>query len=99
MSDPAHPVRWRAAPPEAYAWAGEQVAPVLYHRHSGQTHFINPATALLLQHILREPQDAASATHALAEAHGTPADADLHREVEASLLRLEELGLVERVRE
>lgn len=71
---------------------------MLYHRLSGQTHFVNAATALLLRRILLEPTDAESAGHALALANETVESADLIDRVAAMLHHLEELGLVERVR-
>jgi PqqD family protein of HPr-rel-A system len=71
---------------------------VLYHRLSGQTHFVNAATALLLRQILLEPIDAKSAGRALASAHEAAESADLIDQVAAILHHLEELGLVEQVR-
>ncbi len=98
MSGSADRVRWRAAAQHAFAWANEDNEPVLYHRPSGQTHFINAATALLLRQILLQPNDAESASQALAAAHEAPESDDLIEHVAGILLRLEELGLVERVR-
>lgn len=107
MSDQGHLARWRAVAQGEFAWANEGEAPVLYHRRSGCTHFVNVATALLLQEILLEPKDAGEAAAALAAAQAAPGEATpgevppeesgLPGQVQAILLRLEELGLVERV--
>jgi len=102
LSDRGRPARWRAVAQSEFAWANEGEAPVLYHRRSGRTHFVNAATALLLQEILLEPKDAGEAAAALAAAQAaaeeaSPEEADLPGQVQAILLRLEELGLVERV--
>lgn len=97
MTGGQHPARWRAVAQHEFAWANDGGAPVLYHRRSGQTHFVNAATALLLREILLEPKNAGEATAALTAAQAPLADAGLCGQVEAILLRLEELGLVERV--
>lgn len=72
---------------------------MVYHRPSGKTHFINAATALLLERILTEPTDLEGACTALVRSQRGP-DAEIHddfrRDVAATLLRLEDLGLVER---
>lgn len=97
MSDQGRPARWRAVAQSEFVWANEGEAPVLYHRRSGRTHFVNAATALLLQEILLEPKDAGEAAAALAAGQAAPEETDLPEQVQAILLRLEELGLVERV--
>jgi PqqD family protein of HPr-rel-A system len=91
--------RWRAAPSQSLVWADYGPDSALYHRPSGQTHFVNAAAALLLREILSEPLDAPGATRALSEAAelADPLPAQLDEYVTTMLHRLEELGLVERV--
>jgi PqqD family protein of HPr-rel-A system len=93
------PVRWRAVSPDALVWADYGPDSALYHRPSGQTHFVNAAAALLLREILSEPMDSAGASRALADAaRGDAAlPPQLDEYVNTMLHRLEELGLVERV--
>ena len=94
----APPIRWRAALPESLVWADYGPDFALFHRPSCQTHFVNAATALLLQDILIQPMDAAGASQALADAAQDPGSpAELLDYVTAILHRLEELGLVDRV--
>ncbi|GMU68273.1 MAG: hypothetical protein AMXMBFR37_06060 [Steroidobacteraceae bacterium] len=77
-------------------WADWDDLAVLYHRPSGKTHFINASTAFLLEHLVDTPVGIEAATQALAAAQGAVADEALREEVAATLLRLEELGLIER---
>lgn len=87
---------WRRADAAQCAWAGwDDELGVIYHRPSGKTHFVNAATVFLLEQLLDAPQSAESATKALAAASGRAADAALLDEVEGTLLRLEELGLID----
>lgn len=92
-------MRWRSAPEEEFLWAEWDREYVLYHRPSGQTHFINAASAALLQKILLNPVDAQQASRALA-AEQLPENPDIGfeftRYVFGLLVRLEELGLVVR---
>jgi len=69
---------------------------VIYHGPSGKTHFVNASTAFLLEHGLDPPATVESAAQAVAEARGVAADDELRADVSDTLLRLEELGLIER---
>jgi PqqD family protein of HPr-rel-A system len=88
--------RWRAGPAEGLVWADLGSAYVVYHRPSGRTHFLNSATADLLQHVLVEPRSARAAAEELAAREGADGDAAFFAAVADSLLHLEHLGLVER---
>lgn len=77
-------------------WADWGEDCVLYHRRSGQTHFLNRSSATLLQRVLLEPVGVEAASRALDEAQATP---ELLNHLTGVLLRFEELGLVERVRD
>lgn len=78
-------------------WADWDDLSVLYHRPSGKTHFINASTAFLLECLAEAPAGVESAAMALAAAQSRVADDELRSEVSDTLLRLEELGLIERV--
>ena len=90
-------VRWRSVAPGNLEWAGWEAEFAIYHRESGQTHFLNASAAALLREILVVPTGAVDAARRLASGeNGDPDERYLH-EVGALILRLEELGLVRRV--
>lgn len=90
-------IRWQSVPPASLAWAGWDDDHAIYHRESGQTHFLNASAAALLREILVEPIGAAEAAQRLAAGQHGGADERFFEEVRALILRLEELGLVVRV--
>jgi PqqD family protein of HPr-rel-A system len=77
-------------------WSDWDASSVIYHRPSGKTHFINAATAFLLEQGLEQPATVEAAARAVAEARGVVVDDELRADVGDTLLRLEELGLIER---
>ena len=87
---------WIASPPGHLLWSEAGADHVLFHRPSGKTHFVNHATFLLLNEVLRAPKDLVRAASDLAHAQGAAGDVNFQQEVAALLRRLEELGLVER---
>ena len=94
-------LRWRAAPPGEIHWAEWGDRFVLFHRPSGQTHFLNEASARLLQQVLVQgPLDVHDASVGLVLALGLAAeqarDPGYLRQVFGLLVRLEELGLARR---
>lgn len=89
--------RWRVVDPDALAWADWPDQHVLYHRPSGLTHFLNASSAVLLREVLIEPRGAREAAEMLANTLGAECTRELVESVAASLMRFEELGLVERV--
>lgn len=93
--------RWRAAHRDDLRWAEFDGRFVLYHRRSGQTHFLNAASAVLLQDILVDEVDLDAACRAITPAldgdASAPIDPDRLRYMLGLLERFEELGLVERV--
>lgn len=91
------PRRWRVAPGSPFAWAHAQSGHVLYHRPSGQTHFLNETAALLLGRCLLEPRNADEAAASLARLQGAEPDPQLPGHVAELLLHFEALGLVETV--
>jgi len=77
-------------------WADWDELSVIYHRPSGKTHFINATTAFLLEQGLDQPATVESAARAVAQARDVPVDDELLADIDDTLLRLEELGLIER---
>jgi len=75
---------------------GDQV--VVFHRPSGQTHFINSAMAQLLADLSGSSGELEALTDRFAGAHGLQDRALVRHHVLSLLLRLEELGLMERLR-
>ena len=92
-------MQWRSVPQDQFLWGewGREFA--LFHKPSGQTHFLNAASAALLRSILLDPIDAQGASRALAEQlpEAPAPDAEFTRYVFGLLVRFEELGLVVRV--
>jgi len=88
---------WRSLPSEDRYWAEFDSEYVLFHRPSGRTHFLNHSAFLLLEEVLSEPLHAPTVAERLAQAHGEPNSEGFSGQVEALLVRLEELGLVERL--
>lgn len=90
---------WRSAAAADCVWADWDGDYVLFHRPSGRTHFVNAATAVLLQHVLAEPKNVEDASLELAASwpDGYSHSPALRRHVEELLVRLEELALVTRV--
>ncbi|MBV6416840.1 MAG: hypothetical protein CMLOHMNK_01455 [Steroidobacteraceae bacterium] len=77
-------------------WADWDDLAVLYHRPSGKTHFVNAATAFLLELFIDAPVTLDAATRALAAEQGRPVDADLGAHVADTVERLLDVGLIER---
>ncbi|MGD9597468.1 MAG: HPr-rel-A system PqqD family peptide chaperone [Steroidobacteraceae bacterium] len=88
---------WLRADGAQCLWADWDDLAVLYHRPSGKTHFINAATAFLLEQFIAAPATLDAAGRALAEAQGRAVDDELRQGVAGMAQRLEELGLIARV--
>lgn len=86
---------WRCADPAHCIWADWDDLGVIYHRASGKTHFINAATAFLLEELAARPLTVDAAAQALAAAQESALSDEFRAEVEGTLLRLEELGLID----
>ncbi len=89
--------RWRVSSDTPFAWARFASGHVLYHRPSGQTHFLNEGGALLLRECLAEPRTAVEAARALADLQGAEPDTQFLRHIAQLLSHLERIGLVEPV--
>lgn len=78
-------------------WVEGDDADIVYHRPSGRTHCVNAATTYLLLDVLKEPKHLNAVIHDLKTGRGIDSQ-DLSPEyVTGLLLRLEELGLVQRL--
>lgn len=100
------PSQWRTAPREEFLWAEFKGEYVLFHRRSGQTHFLNAASATLLQQILIDATDLDAACRSFTTMpargmndmmDGDEATPELRQYLRAILDRFEELGLVRRI--
>jgi PqqD family protein of HPr-rel-A system len=89
-------VTWVASLPADPLWFDSGRDRVLYHRPSGQTHLVNESASLLLFHALVEPKNVTTLTSELASMQQVAPSEDLRSYVEDLLLRLEDLGLVQR---
>lgn len=69
---------------------------VVYHHPSGKTHLLNPASALLVRSVLREPRTPEQAADELARLQHAHSDGRLREHVAGLLSRFAELGLVDR---
>lgn len=68
----------------------------MYHRPSGKTHFLNEAARVLIERVLNEPHEAGRIADEFARTQGVEPDEEFRTQVWGLLVRLEELGLVER---
>jgi PqqD family protein of HPr-rel-A system len=91
------PSRWLAAAVDQCVWAEWGGNFAVFHRPSGQTHFLNSATALLLRQVLLHPRDVEGAARALAAELGIASSPEYVSHLAELLARLEEMGLVSRV--
>ena len=98
MTNPsaATDTRWRSAPDETTTWIGGEDVYIAFHRPSGTTHFLNAASKVLITEVLLEPQDASSIAAVFVDEAAESPDAHIG-DIREMLMRLEELGLIERV--
>ena len=89
--------KWRSRSPDEIVWAQFDDEFVAYHRPSGQTHFLNAASHLLICDMLREPRDFVGIAGEFASDDIDGHLRDYREALQAMLDRLEMLGLVERV--
>ena len=87
--------RWRSCKPDSIAWVGWGSDYVAYHRPSGGTHYLNPASRVLLDDILKEPKTEVAIEDSL-RALGLEDESLEPGAVRSLLDRFEELGLIER---
>nr|PZN76254.1 MAG: hypothetical protein DIU56_14660 [Pseudomonadota bacterium] len=88
--------RWIAADGADLRWSAWNGNYVLYHRPSGKTHFLNDSSWILLNEVLREPRSLTEIAASLAGMRGVPPEDELRSYVAELMMRLEEIGLVER---
>ncbi len=89
--------RWQVSSRTNFVWAHFESGHALYHRPSGQTHFLNEGGALLLRDCLLEPRNAVEAALALADLQEAEPDPQFLQHVAELLSHLERVGLIESV--
>ena len=95
-------MRWQCRCPDDLVWADFNDQFVVFHRPSGQTHFLNESAAVLLIDVLASPTTLDEAARALLgdpDQASAPDDPprELRERVLRMLVRFEELGLVQRI--
>jgi PqqD family protein of HPr-rel-A system len=70
---------------------------VVYNSGSGHTHLLDPIAALLIQKITAGPYDDEEFVSDIASLLNLDASEDFREKLEATLLKLVELGLIEAV--
>ncbi len=89
--------RWRvdATRVASHAWADEDER-LVYDQRSGHTHMVGPIEAWILDRLTSGPLGVAELVEEFADG-SEPASADVVRQIEAILRRLEDAELAERV--
>jgi PqqD family protein of HPr-rel-A system len=90
--------RWRAIPAGDLLWAAWDDHRIVFHRPSGITHFLNPASHYLIAEFFDEPRslgEVADEMLAVTEAP-IPAPDGFRRQILSLLMRLEQIGLIQR---
>lgn len=72
---------------------------IVFQHAAGKTHFLNAVSHLLLQRLGASPQDSQTAANDIAQELGFDADAEFVDQIEKTLTRLEQLGLISKIRE
>jgi PqqD family protein of HPr-rel-A system len=90
--------RWRVDPAQvmSHAWADEDEQ-LVYDQRSGHTHMVGPIEAWILNRLTSGPVGVAELVEEFADGSEQPASADVLRQIEAILRRLEDVELAERV--
>lgn len=88
---------WRSVDPDQLLWNGWDDEHVVYHRPSGRTHFLNAASAALVQYFLVEPRSTQAVAMSFPPPDGPADSPEHHEEIALLLARLEHLGMIERI--
>jgi PqqD family protein of HPr-rel-A system len=84
---------WVACDPEHLVWAAWPDAAAIYHRPSGKTHLLNPASVWLLQRLAEGPLAVGKVAGELAEHQGINPSPEYFEQVEKAIFRLGQWGL------
>jgi PqqD family protein of HPr-rel-A system len=90
--------RWVAADPDDLTWVHWPDGAAVFHRPSGKTHFLNPASVLLLDQLARRSLTSREAGLWLAQHQRAQADAGYLVQVQSILFRFGQLGLAKCLR-
>ena len=96
MSNPDVP-RWRSVPKSEFVWSKWGDDFVVYHRPSGNTHYLNASSEFLLTHILLSPLDAEAVATEFSRDVANDGDALSAKDMSVMLEQFEHIGLVERL--
>ena len=87
--------QWCASPAEDLLWAAWDGEYIVFHRPSGKTHLLNDVSHWLLTDFLRAPRSIAEIAGAM-RVEAAVDQAALAAEINETLARFEQLGLVAR---
>lgn len=90
--------RWRTADSVNLAWVHWDDGAAVFHRPSGKTHFLNPASVRLLALLDERERSALQAASDLAALEGVQQSREYTEQVENTLYRLGQLGLAQCMR-
>jgi PqqD family protein of HPr-rel-A system len=86
---------WSVPPASVFHWREWDQEFVVYHQQSGDTHRLNRLGARLLTLLIERPRTAAELMAEISDDFGPAQGLDSPSAVEALLLRLADLGLIE----
>jgi len=88
--------KWKAKDAGSLLWERWGDEYVVFHIPSGKTHFLNAAGALVLEILGRQDSDVAHLAAEIGRRASTAVDDTLMAQIQQSLVRYEQLGLVSR---
>ena len=95
--DTVSPVLWRAVPDVKLHWTQWGDEYVVYNTGSGDTHVLDPVSALLVQQITESSGSTAELCRRVAILLTLEATGEFQESLEQTLRRLDALGLIESV--
>ena len=87
---------WRVPADSPLDWTQCGDEHIVFHRASGETHYLNDLTALALRMLEEKPSDTRELSIQLAGFLCISASEDFHQQIDCLLSRLDQLGIVER---
>ena len=90
--------KWKVTDIDSLLWERWGDEYVVFHAPSGKTHFLNASGALILQLLSRDESYVGLMAAEIGLCTATPVDDVLMQQVQQTILRFEQLGLVSRCR-
>jgi PqqD family protein of HPr-rel-A system len=87
---------WRLHSKQPLHWEHWSEQSALYQVASGETHFLNPLGVVILMQLAANPSNLNQLCERIATEFDCLIDDDLRNQITASLMRFDELGLVQR---